>query len=146
MTLRCCADVSCPEYSTFVSFTFEPARTRVVFGRGTASSVRAEAERLGATRVLLIARHGGDAVAAALGPLLTARFTGAAMHTPVEVTERALASLHEHGADCLVSVGGGSSTGLSKALSVRAGIPRSSFRRPTPGPRSRRCSGRRRRV
>ncbi|MDX8035900.1 iron-containing alcohol dehydrogenase [Lentzea sp. BCCO 10_0856] len=106
-----------------MSFTFEPARTRVVFGRGTAATVRAEAERLGAARVLLIARHGGDRVAAELGPLLTARFTGAAMHTPVEVTERALALLREHSADCVVSVGGGSSTGLSKALSVRAGVP-----------------------
>ncbi|WP_329789814.1 maleylacetate reductase [Lentzea sp. DG1S-22] len=106
-----------------MSFTFEPGRTRVVFGRGTASTVRAEVERLGAARVLLIARHGGDRVAAELGPLLVTRFTGAAMHTPVEVTERALALLHEHSADCVVSVGGGSSTGLSKALSVRAGVP-----------------------
>ncbi|USX51841.1 maleylacetate reductase [Lentzea sp. HUAS12] len=106
-----------------MSFTFEPGRTRVVFGRGTTSSVRAEAERLGAKRVLLIARHGGDRVAAELGPLLVTRFTGAAMHTPVEVTERALASLREHGADCVVSVGGGSSTGLAKALSVRADVP-----------------------
>jgi alcohol dehydrogenase class IV len=106
-----------------VSFTFEPPRTRVVFGRGTVASVRAEAERLGVTQVLLIARHGGDKVAAELGPLLAARFTGATMHTPVEVTERALALLHEHGANGVVSVGGGSSTGLSKALSVRAGVP-----------------------
>ncbi|MFD5825789.1 maleylacetate reductase [Lentzea sp. NPDC060358] len=106
-----------------MSFTFEPGRTRVVFGRGTAASVREEAERLGATRVLLIARHGGDKVAAGLGTLLAARFTGAVMHTPVEVTERALASLREHGANCVVSVGGGSSTGLSKALSARAGVP-----------------------
>ena len=106
-----------------MSFTFEPARTRVVFGRGTAASVRDEAERLGATRVLLIARHGGDKVSAELGALLAAQFTGATMHTPVEVTERALALLREHGADCVVSVGGGSSTGLSKALSVRAGVP-----------------------
>ncbi|WP_394616570.1 maleylacetate reductase [Lentzea sp. JNUCC 0626] len=106
-----------------MSFTFEPGRTRVVFGRGTASTVRAEAERLGATRVLLIARHGGDKVAAELGSLLVTRFTGAAMHTPVEVTERALALLREHGANGIVSVGGGSSTGLSKALAVRTGVP-----------------------
>ncbi|SDG92803.1 Alcohol dehydrogenase, class IV [Lentzea fradiae] len=106
-----------------MSFTFEPGRTRVVFGRGTIASVREEAERLGATKVFLIARHGGDEVATHLGALLSARFTGAAMHTPVEVTERALASLREHGADCVVSVGGGSSTGLSKALSVRSGVP-----------------------
>ncbi|MGI5505742.1 maleylacetate reductase [Lentzea sp. CA-135723] len=106
-----------------MSFTFEPGRTRVVFGRGTAATVRAEAERLGATRVLLIARHGGDKVAAELGSLLVTRFTGAAMHTPVEVTERALASLREHDVNGIVSVGGGSSTGLSKALAIRTGVP-----------------------
>lgn len=106
-----------------MSFTFEPARTRIVFGRGTATTVRAEAERLGASRVLLVARHGGDRVAAALDSLLAERFTGATMHTPIEVTERALALLREHGADCVVSVGGGSSTGLSKALATRAGVP-----------------------
>jgi alcohol dehydrogenase class IV/protocatechuate 3,4-dioxygenase beta subunit len=45
------------------------------------------------------------------------------MHTPVEVTERAMAVLREHGADCLVSVGGGTGTGLGKALAVRTGLP-----------------------
>ncbi len=52
-----------------------------------------------------------------------AEFDGATMHTPVEVTERALDVLREHSADCLVAVGGGSTTGLAKALALRTDVP-----------------------
>jgi len=68
---------------------------------------------------------GGRAERAAelLGPLVAARFEGVAMHTPVEVTERALELVSAAGVDCLVSVGGGSATGLGKALTGRTGLP-----------------------
>jgi maleylacetate reductase len=45
------------------------------------------------------------------------------MHTPVEVTERAMRALSEAGADCLVALGGGSTTGLGKALAYRTDLP-----------------------
>jgi maleylacetate reductase len=61
------------------------------------------------------------AVADALGSLVVARFAGAAMHTPTDVTARALEVAKANGVDCIVSVGGGSSTRLSKALAVRNG-------------------------
>ncbi|MGK5678747.1 maleylacetate reductase and hydroxyquinol 1,2-dioxygenase domain-containing protein [Actinoplanes sp. URMC 104] len=104
------------------SFEHTPSAARVVFGSGTLSRLRAEAGRLGAARVLLLGDRGGQA-AQVLGPLAAARFEGVAMHTPVEVTERALRVLREHDADCLVSVGGGSATGLGKALAARTGLP-----------------------
>jgi alcohol dehydrogenase class IV len=44
------------------------------------------------------------------------------MHTPVEVTEKAMAALVESGADGLVAIGGGSAVGLSKALALRTGL------------------------
>jgi alcohol dehydrogenase class IV/protocatechuate 3,4-dioxygenase beta subunit len=101
--------------------------SRVVFGSGTAGRVAEEIERLGCSRVLLLA---GPSVAQAaarvrevLGGLVVAEFDGAAMHTPVEVTERALTVLREASADCLVAVGGGSTTGLSKALALRTDLP-----------------------
>lgn len=100
---------------------------RVVFGTGTADRVREEAERLGATRVLLLSTPSQARTVRRLreilNPLPVAEFSGAALHTPVEVTERALEVLRGHGADCLVAVGGGSAIGLSKALSVRTGLP-----------------------
>ena len=49
--------------------------------------------------------------------------TAPAMHTPVEVTEKALRLLTRVDADCLVAIGGGSTTGLSKALALRTELP-----------------------
>jgi maleylacetate reductase len=43
------------------------------------------------------------------------------MHTPVEVTERALAAFRDAGADCVVALGGGSTIGLGKAIATRTG-------------------------
>jgi alcohol dehydrogenase class IV len=50
-------------------------------------------------------------------------FSEAEMHTPVEVTDRAAAYLQQVGADAVVAVGGGSTTGLGKALASRSGLP-----------------------
>lgn len=103
----------------------EPAPTRVLFGAGTLDTVRDEVERLGRSRVLLVAganpAGAGDRVAAALGGLLAGRAPRAVVHTPVEVTEQALAAFTAAEADCVVAVGGGSAIGLAKALAVRTG-------------------------
>jgi alcohol dehydrogenase class IV len=106
-------------------YTANPAR--VVFGAGTAAQVGEEVTRLGVSRALLLRGRGRAAAAQpvrdALGALLAAEFDGAAMHTPVEVTEGALNVLREHDADGLVAIGGGSTTGLAKALAARTGLP-----------------------
>lgn len=103
------------------NFVYSTQPARIVFG--SAAQVREEVERLGAKRVLLLSTPGvsADVVRDALGPLLAAEFDGAAMHTPIEVTERALEVAKD--ADCLVSMGGGSTTGLSKAIAVRTDLP-----------------------
>ncbi|HYS38171.1 MAG TPA: maleylacetate reductase and hydroxyquinol 1,2-dioxygenase domain-containing protein [Pseudonocardiaceae bacterium] len=109
------------------TFVYSSHQQRIVFGAGTVDRVRAEVELLGGTRVLLLAGpRAGDLagrVADVLGPLMSGRFDGAAMHTPVDVTEQALAILQEYGTDCLVAVGGGSTVGLSKALALRTDLP-----------------------
>jgi alcohol dehydrogenase class IV len=46
-----------------------------------------------------------------------------AMHVPVEVAERARAQAAAHRVDALVSVGGGSTTGLAKAVALTTGLP-----------------------
>jgi alcohol dehydrogenase class IV len=45
------------------------------------------------------------------------------MHVPVEVAERARAAAVRGDADVLVSVGGGSTTGLAKAVALTTGLP-----------------------
>jgi maleylacetate reductase len=106
------------------SFTYAANPVRVVFGRGTLGALGDEARRLGMGRVLLIGtpRHAGKAVEA-LGPLLAARFEDATMHTPVDVTERALKVVAEHDVDGVVAIGGGSATGLAKAIALHTDLP-----------------------
>lgn len=109
------------------TFVYTSHPSRVVFGIGTVHQLQAEVERLGCSRVLLLSSppvaQASARVREALGNLMVAEFDGAAMHTPVEVTEQALQVLRESSADCLVAVGGGSTTGLSKALALRTDLP-----------------------
>ncbi|MEU6096370.1 iron-containing alcohol dehydrogenase [Streptomyces sp. NPDC047079] len=109
------------------TFVYTSHPSRVVFGSGTVDRLREEVERLGRQRVLLLAAPNlawaSARVREALGDLVAAEFDDAAMHTPVEVTEQAMAVLRDASADCLVAVGGGSTTGLSKALALRTGLP-----------------------
>src|SRR5687767_1021815 len=57
------------------------------------------------------------------GTLCVGTFGSAAMHTPVEVSEAALAEARRLGADAVVSLGGGSTIGLGKAIALRADLP-----------------------
>ncbi len=108
-------------------FRYTGHAARVTFGRGTLDGLRDEVERLGGTRVLVVhdpsLAAAADRAAASLGRLLVARFDGVAMHTPVDVTEKAIAVVRDAEVDCLVSIGGGSSTGLGKAIALRTGLP-----------------------
>ena len=45
------------------------------------------------------------------------------MHTPVEVTARAMSMIEAEGIDGTVALGGGSTTGLGKAIALRTGLP-----------------------
>lgn len=107
-------------------FVFPGLTTRVVFGSGTIAQVGAEVERLGHGKVLVLStahqQPEAEALAATLGPLSAGVFAGAAMHTPVEVTETALAAFKASGATAVVSLGGGSTTGLGKAIATRTGV------------------------
>ena len=107
------------------AFTFKGLPSRVVFGDGTLGEVGPEIERLGRSRALVLSTAGHAAAAERLAADLGARaagvFAGAVMHTPVDVTEAALAAYAAAGADCVVALGGGSTIGLGKAIAVRTG-------------------------
>lgn len=108
-------------------FVYEGLPTRVIFGSGTRSAVRDEAVRLSMSRVLILHGPPHAAIAAQLGSQLTERhigtFAGARMHTPVDVTQEALALAVELRVDGVVAIGGGSTTGLAKALALRTDLP-----------------------
>jgi len=106
-------------------FIFPGLATRVVFGHGTLAQVPDEVARLGRARALVLSTPQQEAqaraLADALGPCAAGVFAGAVMHTPVEVTGAALSAFAASGADCVVSLGGGSTTGLGKAIATRTG-------------------------
>jgi len=62
-----------------------------------------------------------DAVSS-LGDLVVGLFAEAAMHTPVEVTANAVHLFDEVEADCTIAIGGGSTTGLGKAIALRRNV------------------------
>lgn len=117
-----------PGLASFTNFTYTGGHpARVVFGAGTLATVRAEVERLGIARALVLTTPAqtahGRAVIDRLGDRAAGLFDGAMMHTPVEVTAAALAVVRERAADGVVAIGGGSTTGLGKAIAVRTGLP-----------------------
>jgi alcohol dehydrogenase class IV len=101
--------------------------SRVIFGQGTSARLPEEVERLGLQRALVLATPSRKPDAECLSATLGLRSAGvlatAVMHTPFNVTESALAVLEKLGADGLIAVGGGSTTGLSKALALRTDLP-----------------------
>src|SRR5262245_43082204 len=110
------------------AFEYTALPARVVFGRGTLARIADEVRLLGCSRAFVLsdAHHTSDAAARVLrllGGSAVGLSTAAAMHTPVEVTEHVLQRLREASPDCLVSLGGGSTTGLSKALALRTDLP-----------------------
>ncbi|WP_076862574.1 maleylacetate reductase [Bradyrhizobium mercantei] len=108
-------------------FAYNAPATRVIFGSGTRASLADEVRRLGCRRALLLStapqRGEADALAADLGPLAAGVFAEAAMHTPIEITARAVAQARALDADCVVAIGGGSATGLGKAIALHTDLP-----------------------
>lgn len=83
------------------------------------SSLPDELRRLGAQRVLLVSTSTSRRyaeVTALLGEFAVTSFAGARRHVPAAVVAEAKAALAASRADTLVTFGGGSATGLGKAL------------------------------
>jgi alcohol dehydrogenase class IV len=108
------------------SFVYNGLPARVIFGSGTRGRLKEEIERAACTRALVLGTPEQAAsardLAASLGALAAGTFTEAAMHTPFDITDRALKTVAETKADCTVAVGGGSTIGLGKAIALRTGL------------------------
>lgn len=108
------------------NFVYNGNAARVIFGSGTSAQLPDEIRKLGRRALVLSTPQQADQarrLAATLGDLAVGVFAQAAMHTPVDVTERALEAARAAGADCTVALGGGSTTGLGKAIALRTDLP-----------------------
>lgn len=109
-----------------LSFDHTTLGQRVLFGRGEAATLTARAiEELGSERVLLIAdafaMELSDAIAAAV-PVVE-RIHDIVQHVPVERADAATELANAVRADAIITIGGGSSTGLAKIVALRTGLP-----------------------
>ncbi|ADZ69533.1 maleylacetate reductase [Polymorphum gilvum] len=108
-------------------FTYTGNPAKIVFGPGQRDGVAGWMDKIGCARALILStpaqRAEAEALAGRLGDKAVGVFAGAAMHTPVEVTESALEQVRAVSADCVVALGGGSTTGLGKAIAYRTDIP-----------------------
>ena len=108
-------------------FTYHAPATRISFGVGALARLPAELEQLGLQRALVLStpgqRAGAERVAALLGDRSAGVFDRAAMHVPIEAARAARDEARRLNADCAVAYGGGSTTGLGKAIALESGLP-----------------------
>ncbi|GAA4777290.1 maleylacetate reductase [Citricoccus nitrophenolicus] len=99
---------------------------RVLFAPGKAAEkLEAEVSRRGAHSIMLIASKAEIEIALGVSSAIEVAltYTDVAPHVPVEKAEKARAAAAEAGTDLLVCVGGGSTTGLAKAIALTSGLP-----------------------
>ena len=105
-------------------FLFPGLPTRVLFGAGRLADVKAEAALLGMKRPLVVTGGQQSALGKTLADTLSAaHFAGAAMHTPVAVTDAAMEFVRARNIDGVIALGGGSAIGLGKAIALRNDCP-----------------------
>ena len=96
-------------------FVHESWPQRVCFGSGeSAGTLAREVSALRATRVMVIAARPESELAATVtaGVPAALRYDDVVMHVPADVAGRARQAAADADVDALVSVGGGSTTGL----------------------------------
>ena len=106
------------------AFAVRIAPMRLRFGGPAAVAVAEELAALGLLRAVVLSTASQEPAARAFAAEVGAVevFAGAVMHTPIEVTERAVAFVREAGADAVVALGGGSTVGLSKAIALHTDL------------------------
>jgi maleylacetate reductase len=109
------------------SFVYNAQPSRVVFGPGSLAQLGQEIETLGARRALVLStpeqRGSAERILDLLGARAAGVFDRAAMHVPIETAREARELARKLDADCAVAVGGGSTTGLGKAIALDSGLP-----------------------
>jgi len=108
------------------SFVYNGIPSKVIFGQGKLDTLPDVVKSMQLERCIILTtlnqRHLGQRVAELLGSKAVAIFDQATMHTPLNITEKAVEVAKQTQADSTVSIGGGSTTGLGKAISIRLGL------------------------
>jgi len=109
------------------NFIYNGQPSRVVFGAGSLAHLEREIALLGAKRALVLSTpeqvQQAQMVADRLGAQAAGVFARAVMHVPIETAREARDLARRIQADCAIAIGGGSTTGLGKAIALESGLP-----------------------
>jgi maleylacetate reductase len=111
---------------TYSAPVLKDGAVRIVFGPGSLAQVASEARTLGARIMIISGRQEADAaeaLSAQLGDDLAWRIPEVVQHVPARIAARAIEAAREARAGVVVSIGGGSATGLAKAVARDTGLP-----------------------
>ena len=110
-----------------MNFEYRGLPWNIVFGHGSLASLPDRLAAMGLSRALVLSTPNqsddGLLVCDLLGDKAAGLFDQAVMHVPETTVQLAIQEVEQKRADCTVSIGGGSTTGLGKALALKLGLP-----------------------
>lgn len=108
-------------------FIYDVPQSRVIFGAGSIQYLQREIDLLGAKKALVLCTPEqielAEKISSILGENSVGVFAKAVMHVPVESAKEAREVAQKLGADCAIAIGGGSTTGLGKAIALEYDLP-----------------------
>jgi alcohol dehydrogenase class IV len=108
-------------------FVYTGQPSRVVFGAGSLRHLEREIDLLGAKRAIVLSTpeqaEQARSIAERIGNRAAGVFARAVMHVPIETAREARDVARHLRADCAIAVGGGSTTGLGKAIALESSLP-----------------------
>lgn len=110
-----------------LNFAYQALPWNIIFGIDALQQLPAQLNKMGLSRALVLTTpqqaEQGQQIVDLLGQRAVGLFDQAVMHVPVETVEQAMEVVIQAEADCSVSLGGGSTTGLGKALALKQQLP-----------------------
>ena len=109
-----------------MDFRYGALPWNIIFGVDSLQRLHGELKSLGLHRALVLSSpdqtEAGEQVVELLGDRCVGAYSQAAMHVPAATVSAAAAVASSLSADCTVAIGGGSTTGLGKALMLKADL------------------------
>lgn len=109
------------------SFDYQALPWNIIFGVDSLQRLPEELDKLGYSRALVLTtppqKSQGEDIIKLLGHRAAGLFDQAIMHVPADAVKQAITAVERLGVDCTVSLGGGSTTGLGKALALELNLP-----------------------
>ena len=109
------------------NFDYQTLPWNIIFGTGALKRLPGELADLGYSRALVLCTPDqviqGQGIVTLRSELAVGIFDQAQMHVPAATVDQAIDRVEALKADCTVSIGGGSTTGLGKALALKLGLP-----------------------